>query len=360
MTNYDRPAPPETRPTQPGAINYNDIDMSSRNRNDNVNANANRNVNANRNDNVNANRNDNVNNNRANSDANANSRSNSDANSRSNSDANSRSNSDSRATVGDVKATGGAANATGGNSRSDAQGGRGGNSNISDNSRTNYYGGSASAPNVYASGFCSEGGSAGVYILGIGVSGGKTTINESCLKMQDFRETMTSVCRASDEHAQVALSSFQLELEAGKQMSSNPMAESVGRRVSRVSDAKAMTSMQLDNVCTTLATGSTANVETLKAAGLDRPLIITQPAGNERDQRILDEALATKVDQINREVQTLKERPIVIQNNVEVGVGVAVEAPKPVHRPPSTSTHRVAPPAKKDDDCDDAKASKKK
>jgi hypothetical protein len=180
--------------------------------------------------------------------------------------------------------------------------------------------------------------------------------------MRDFQETMQTVCKASDEHAQVALSSFQLELAAGREMNSNnPMAESVGRRVSRISDAKALSSMQLDNVCTTLATGSTANVETLKAAGLDRPLIIVEPANNARDQRILDEALVAKVDQIDKAVKGLQDRPVIIQNKVEVGVAVIdvtpPAPPKPVHRPPS---HKPPAPKAKDDDCDDPAKAKKK
>ena len=175
--------------------------------------------------------------------------------------------------------------------------------------------------------------------------------------MRDFQETMQSVCKASDEHAQVALSSFQLELAAGREMDSNPLAASVGRRVSRISDAKALSSMQLDNVCTTLATGSNANVETLKAAGLDRPLIIVEPANNARDQRVLDEALATKVEQIDRAVKGLQERPVIVQNKVEVGVAVIdVAPPKPVHRPSPPKPHVAKP---KDDACDDPKAKKK-
>ncbi|MBP9093398.1 hypothetical protein KBI23_20430 [bacterium] len=365
MTN-DRPVEPHGPITPPGGINYNDVDMSNRSRNDNANNNANRNdnanLNANRNDNANynANRNDNSN---ANRNDNSNTNRNDVRNNVSNDVRNNVSN-DVRNNVRTGDSTSSSTNTNNnrtGDSTSNSSS-RGGNSNISDNSRTNYYGGSASAPNVYASGFCSEGGSAGVYVLGIGVSGGKTTINESCLKMRDFQETMTTVCKASDDHANVALSSFQLELAAGREMNSNnPMAESVGRRVSRISDAKALSSMQLDNVCTTLATGSTANVETLKAAGLDRPLIIVEPASSARDQRILDEALVTKVEQIDKAVKGLQERPVIIQNKVEVGVAVIdvtpPAPPKPVHRPPS---HKPPAPKAKDDDCDDPAKAKKK
>ena len=361
---YDRPVEPHGPITQPGGINYNDVDMSNRSRNDNANNNANRNDNANNN----ANRNDNANNN-ANRNDNANNNANRNDNANNNANRNDvRSNntvtSDVRNNVNNNVRTGDSTssstntnnNRTGDSTSNSSS--RGGNSNISDNSRTNYYGGSASAPNVYASGFCSEGGSAGVYVLGIGVSGGKSTINESCLKMRDFQETMQSVCKASDEHAQVALSSFQLELAAGREMSTNPMAASVGRRVSRISDAKALSSMQLDNVCTTLATGSNANVETLKAAGLDRPLIIVEPAKNANEQRILDEALANKVEQIDKAVKGLQERPVIIENKVEVGVAVVeVAPPKPVHRPPS---HKPPVAKPKDVDCDDPAKAKKK
>ncbi len=115
--------------------------------------------------------------------------------------------------------------------------------------------------------------------------------------------------------------------------------------------------MQLDNVCTTLATGSNANVETLKAAGLDRPLIIVEPASNARDQRILDEALATKVEQIDKAVKGLQDRPVIIENKVEVGVAVIdVAPPKPVHKPTPHKSHVAKP---KEDDCkDDPKAKK--
>lgn len=361
---YDRPVEPHGPSTPPGGINYNDVDMSNRSRNDNANNNANRNdnanLNANRNDNANnnANRNDNANNN-ANRNDNANRNTNDVRNNVSNDVRNNVSN-DVRNNVRTGDSTSSSTNTNNnrtGDSTSNSSS-RGGNSSISDNSRTNYYGGSASAPNVYASGFCSEGGSAGVYVLGIGVSGGKSTINESCLKMRDFQETMQSVCKASDEHAQVALSSFQLELAAGREMSTNPMAASVGRRVSRISDAKALSSMQLDNVCTTLATGSNANVETLKAAGLDRPLIIVEPAKNANEQRILDEALANKVEQIDKAVKGLQERPVIIENKVEVGVAVVeVAPPKPVHRPPS---HKPPVAKPKDADCDDPAKAKKK
>ena len=364
---YDRPVEPHGPITPPGGINYNDVDMSNRSRNDNANNNANRNDNANNN----ANRNDNANNN-ANRNDNANNNANRNDNANNNANRNDvRSNntvtSDVRNNVNNNVRTGDSTssstntnnNRTGDSTSNSSS--RGGSSSISDNSRTNYYGGSASAPNVYASGFCSEGGSAGVYVLGIGVSGGKSTINESCLKMRDFQETMQSVCKASDEHAQVALSSFQLELAAGREMDSNPMAASVGRRVSRISDAKALSSMQLDNVCTTLATGSAANVETLKAAGLDRPLIIVEPANNARDQRILDEALVAKVDQIDKAVKGLQDRPVIIENKVEVGVAVIdvtpPAPPKPAHRPPS---HKPPAPKAKDDDCDDPAKAKKK
>lgn len=360
---YDRPVEPHGPITPPGGINYNDVDMSNRSRNDNANNNANRNdnanLNANRNDNANnnANRNDNANNN-ANRNDNANRNTNDVRNNVSNDVRNNVSN-DVRNNVRTGDSTSSSTNTNNnrtGDSTSNSSS-RGGNSSISDNSRTNYYGGSASAPNVYASGFCSEGGSAGVYVLGIGVSGGKSTINESCLKMRDFQETMQSVCKASDEHAQVALSSFQLELAAGREMSTNPMAASVGRRVSRISDAKALSSMQLDNVCTTLATGSNANVETLKAAGLDRPLIIVEPAKNANEQRILDEALANKVEQIDKAVKGLQERPVIIENKVEVGVAVVeVAPPKPVHRPTPHKPHVAKP---KEEDCkDDPKAKK--
>lgn len=360
---YDRPVEPHGPITPPGGINYNDVDMSNRSRNDNANNNANRNdnanLNANRNDNANnnANRNDNANNN-ANRNDNANRNTNDVRNNVSNDVRNNVSN-DVRNNVRTGDSTSSSTNTNNnrtGDSTSNSSS-RGGNSSISDNSRTNYYGGSASAPNVYASGFCSEGGSAGVYVLGIGVSGGKSTINESCLKMRDFQETMQSVCKASDEHAQVALSSFQLELAAGREMSTNPMAASVGRRVSRISDAKALSSMQLDNVCTTLATGSNANVETLKAAGLDRPLIIVEPAKNANEQRILDEALANKVEQIDKAVKGLQERPVIIENKVEVGVAVIdVAPPKPVHRPTPHKPHVAKP---KEEDCkDDPKAKK--
>ncbi len=369
----DRPVEPHGPITPPGGINYNDVDMSNRSRNDNANANnnANRNdnanLNANRNDNANynanANRNDNTNNN-----ANTN-RNNVDVNNRNTNDVrnNVSNNTDVRNNVNNNVRTGDSTSNSNSSSNSSARTGdsnsraTGGNVQTTDNSRTNYYGGSASAPNVYASGFCSEGGSAGVYVLGIGVSGGKSTINESCLKMRDFQETMQSVCKASDEHAQVALSSFQLELAAGREMSTNPMAASVGRRVSRISDAKALSSMQLDNVCTTLATGSNANVETLKAAGLDRPLIIVEPANNANEQRILDEALANKVEQIDKAVKGLQERPVIIENKVEVGVAVIdvtpPAPPKPAHRPPS---HKPPAAKPKDDDCEDPAKAKKK
>ena len=320
MTN-DRPVEPHGPQTQPGGINYNDIDMSSRTRVDQR------------------------------------------VDQRTDVRTGDVRTGDQRTDVrtGDVRTGDQRTDVRTGDVRNSAHGGAGGSSQINDSSRTNYYGGSASAPNVYASGFCSEGGSAGVYILGIGVSGGKSTINESCLKMRDFQETMQSVCKASDEHAQVALSSFQLELAAGREIDSNPLAASVGRRVSRISDAKALSSMQLDNVCTTLASGSTANVETLKAAGLDRPLIIVEPAKNASEQRILDEALVTKVEQIDRAVKGLQERPIIIENKVEVGVAVIDVAPpappKPVHRPPS---HKPPTPKAKDDDCDNPDVKKKK
>ncbi len=374
MTN-DRPVEPHGPITPPGGINYNDVDMSNRSRNNNANRNdnANANLNANRNDNananLNANRNDNANHN-ANNNANRNDNANRNTNDvRNNVSTDVRNNvsNDVRNNVNNNVRTGDSTssstntnnNRTGDSTSNSSS--RGGSSSISDNSRTNYYGGSASAPNVYASGFCSEGGSAGVYVLGIGISGGKSTINESCLKMRDFQETMQTVCKASDDHANVALSSFQLELAAGREMDSNPMAASVGRRVSRISDAKALSSMQLDNVCTTLATGSAANVETLKAAGLDRPLIIVEPANNARDQRILDEALVAKVDQIDKAVKGLQDRPVVIQNKVEVGVAVIdvtpPAPPKPAHRPPS---HKPPAPKAKDDDCEDPAKAKKK
>ncbi|MBK7749332.1 MAG: hypothetical protein QG625_3089 [Cyanobacteriota bacterium erpe_2018_sw_39hr_WHONDRS-SW48-000098_B_bin.30] len=348
---YDRHEQPAPQP-QPERPNLNLIDVHGGNqtlngridstvnsRNDNANNNNNRNDNTNlnnnnnRNDNVNNNNNRNVNDNRSNANANSNSRS----------DANANSNSNSRS---DANATGG--NATGGNARSDA---RGGNSNISDNSRTTYYGGSASAPNVYSSGMCSEGGSAGFYVLGIGVSGGKTTINESCMKKEDFQRTMTQVCRSSDEKAQVALQGFDLQLRAGRELESNPMANSVGMSAKRVADAKASVSLQLDSVCSTMANTADGTLEAMKRAGIDKPIIIPAEASNPADQRKIDEAVAQKLTEIDKRVKKVEEEPRVLMIQNDIYNKVEIQQPKPVHRPPST--HRPHPPAVKKDDCKD-------
>src|SRR5882672_5637433 len=108
--------------------------------------------NANRNDNFNNNRNDNTLINAPRQDVRVNTGPNT-SDSRSNAVSGSTSNADAR--VGNVG---------------------GGSSQINDNRSENvrYYGGSATAPNVIGGGFCSEGGSTGVYVLGFGVSGGKT------------------------------------------------------------------------------------------------------------------------------------------------------------------------------------------
>lgn len=361
---YDRPheTPTQPNPTRP---DLNLVNLTSDNRNNNANDNRNNNANDNRNYNGNANANDNRNyngndnrNNNANDNRNNNANNNrADANSRSDanarSDANSRSNSDSRS---NSSATGGTSdarsNATGGNS--DA---KGGNASVSDNSvnKTTVYGGSAVAPNVYGGGFCSEGGSAGVYVLGIGISGGKTTINESCLKKEDFQRTMTQVCRSADDKSQMAYQGWNLQLQAGRELTNNPMANSVAMSAKRMADAKAKVALELDSVCGTMAATSDATMEAMKRSGLDKPVIIVEEARNDAEQKMLDEALAKKVDELDKRVKTVENKPtaVIQQNNITF---IEMDAPKPVHKPPVK--HKPPVEKKPADDCVDDKKKK--
>lgn len=307
-------------PTTPERPNLNLIDIHNGqtfngrvdSRNDNNNNNRNDNNNNNRNDNNNNNRNDNRNSNSNDNRSNARS-----------------------------------------DSRSSSQGGS---SSVSDNSK--YYGGSAAAPNVYASGFCSEGGSAGFYVLGVGVSGGKTTINESCMKKEDFFRTMTQVCRSSDEKAQVALQGFDLQLKAGRELSDNPMANSVGMSAKKIADAKASVSLQLDSVCTTMAGTADGTLEAMKRAGIDKPIIIPAEANNAADQQKIDMAVAEKLDQIDKRVKKVEEQPTTILIQNDIYNKVEVQAPKPAPRP--VTHHKPAPPKVETKDADCEKDPKKK
>lgn len=324
-------------PTTPERPNLNLVDINASNRNDINNSNRNDNANNNRNDNANNNRNDNANNNR-NDNFNANNNNNrNDNNNNNRNDNNNRNSNDNRSNARSDS-----------RSSSSSQGG-----SVNDSSKTTYYGGSASAPNVYSSGFCSEGGSAGFYVLGVGVSGGKTTINESCMKKEDFFRTMTQVCRSSDEKAQVALQGFDLQLKAGRELSDNPMANSVGMSAKKIADAKASVSLQLDSVCTTMATTADSTLDAMKRAGLDKPIIIPAEANNAADQAKIDQAVADKLDQIDKRVKRVEDQSttIVIQNDIYNKV--EVQQPKPVHRPPQP--HKPAPPKveTKADDCKD-------
>ncbi|PZM80835.1 MAG: hypothetical protein DKT66_16470 [Candidatus Melainabacteria bacterium] len=306
--------------TQP-APQLNLLDLNSNrnfNRNDNANSNRNDNVNNNRNDNINSNRNDNTLINAPRQDVRVNTGPNT---------------SDSRSNA-----------VSGSNSSADA---RGGNAQINDNRSENvkYYGGSATAPNVYASGFCSEGGSTGVYVLGFGVSGGKTTLNQECLKKEDFQRTMQQVCKASDEHAMVALQSFQLELQAGNQLGTNPYAPGVGAGARRIANAKAEVSLQLDSVCSTLANSADATMDSMKKLGLDKPIIIPGQASNAAEQRMLDEAVAQKLEEFNNRVTKVEQRSTEV--NVTT-INVLPEPPKPVHRPQPAKPKPVTPAA---EDC---------
>ncbi|MCC7529557.1 MAG: hypothetical protein IT342_13620 [Candidatus Melainabacteria bacterium] len=223
----------------------------------------------------------------------------------------------------------------------------GGSSQINDNRTENvrYYGGSATAPNVYGAGFCSEGGSTGVYVLGFGVSGGKSTINQECLKKEDFQRTMQQVCKASDDHAMVALQSFQLELQAGQQLGSNPYAPGVGAGARRIANAKAEVSLQLDSVCSTLANSADATMDSMKKIGLDKPIIIPAQASNAAEQRIIDEAVAKKLEEFDNRVTKVEQRSTEV-NVTTINVLPERPAPaKPVHRP------HPPKPAKPADDC---------
>lgn len=222
----------------------------------------------------------------------------------------------------------------------------GGSSQINDNRTENvkYYGGSATAPNVYGAGFCSEGGSTGVYVLGFGVSGGKSTINQECLKKEDFQRTMQQVCKSSDEHAMVALQSFQLELQAGQQLGTNPYAPGVGAGARRIANAKAEVSLQLDSVCSTLANSADATMDSMKKIGLDKPIIIPAQASNAAEQRIIDEAVAKKLDEFDNRVKKVEQRSTEV-NVTTINVLPERPAPKPVHRP------NPPKPVKAADDC---------
>ncbi len=302
-----------TTPAPPSSLNLVDVNQNN-NRNNNRNDNLNNNSNRNDNTLINAPRQDvRVNTGPTTSD------------SRSNAVSGSTSNADAR--VGNVA---------------------GGSSQINDNRSENvkYYGGSATAPNVYGGGFCSEGGSTGVYVLGFGVSGGKTTINQECLKKEDFQRTMQQVCKSSDEHAMVALQSFQLELQAGQQMGSNPFAPGVGAGARRIANAKAEVSLQLDSVCSTLSNSADATMESMKKMGLDKPIIIPAEASNAAEQRILDEAVAKKLEEFDNRVTRVEQRSTEV-NVTAVTVLPEQPAPKPV------PAHHAHPhkPAKAVEDC---------
>lgn len=354
---YDRPHETPTQPQPPSSdlnlvnLNGNRNDNSNRNSNDNRNNNANdnRNYNGNNNRNDNANnnnnRNDNTNNNSANS------RSNSDANASSNSRSDSRSNSDARATGGNSASD---ARATGGNAA-------GGSAAINDNSvnKTTVYGGSAFAPDVRGGGFCSEGGSAGVYVLGIGVSGGKTTINETCMKKEDFQRTMVNVCTAADNKSSQALNGWSLQLQAGRELNTNAMAQSVAMSAKRMADAKAKTALELDSVCGTMAATADGTMEALKRAGLDKPVIIVEDGRNPQEQKQIDEALLKKVDELDKRVSKVESTPtaVIQQNQITfIEMEAPKPAPKPVHRPNPNPTPKPQPKA---EDCVDETKKKK-
>ncbi len=317
---YDSPPRGGEVPTQP-APQLNLLDVNS-----NRNSNRNDNLNNNRNDNVNSNRNDNTLINAPRQDVRVNTGPNI---------------SDSRSNA-----------VSGSSSSSDA---RGGSAQIQDNRSENVrvYGGSATAPNVYGAGFCSEGGSTGVYVLGFGVSGGKSTINQECLKKEDFQRTMQQVCKASDDHAMVALQSFQLELQAGNQLGTNPFAPGVGAGARRIANAKAEVSLQLDSVCSTLANSADATMDSMKKLGLDKPIIIPGQASSAAEQRIIDEAIAQKIEEFDKRVTRVEQRSTEV--NVTT-INVLPEPPKPVYRPPVKPAKPVTPPA---EDCPPGGAKKK-
>ncbi|MBX9938811.1 MAG: hypothetical protein K2Y32_06135 [Candidatus Obscuribacterales bacterium] len=358
---YDRPHETPTQPQPPSSdlnlvnLNGNRNDNSNRNSNDNRNNNANdnRNYNGNNNRNDNANhnnnRNDNTNNNSANS------RSNSDANASSNSRSDSRSNSDARATGGNSASD---ARATGGNAA-------GGSAAINDHSvnKTTVYGGSAYAPDVRGGGFCSEGGSAGVYVLGIGVSGGKTTINETCMKKEDFQRTMVNVCTAADNKSSQALNGWSLQLQAGRELNTNAMAQSVAMSAKRMADAKAKTALELDSVCGTMAATADGTMEALKRAGLDKPVIIVEDGRNPQEQKQIDEALLKKVDELDKRVSKVESTPtaVIQQNQITfIEMEAPKPAPRPVHRPTPKPESKPEPkPQPKADDCVDETKKKK-
>ncbi len=156
---------------------------------------------------------------------------------------------------------------------------------------------------------------------------------------------MQQVCKASDDHAMVALQSFQLELQAGQQLGSNPYAPGVGAGARRIANAKAEVSLQLDSVCSTLANSADATMDSMKKIGLDKPIIIPAQASNAAEQRIIDEAVAKKLEEFDNRVTRVEQRSTEV-NVTTINVLPERPAPaKPVHRP------HPPKPAKPADDC---------
>jgi hypothetical protein len=176
---------------------------------------------------------------------------------------------------------------------------RGGQSSLKYKSRSTVYAASAYAPPVFAgaAGECTVGTSLGINALFVGVSGGHSYINKECLDLKAFFQRFQTVCTVSDNHAQVALQSMELALQAGREESSNFMASRVGAAALGMANAKARNSLQLDEICQIMSRiGNPLLEEELRTSGvLAEPVVI--PTGNDD----IDEKLLQMKEEVTRE-----------------------------------------------------------